>query len=64
MAIGQVGRCPRERPGPGPDTARIANVAIGDVAAESMMEGARGGSEVSQKGGVGSRRGGGVSLRG
>ena len=38
--MGEVGRCPRERPGPGPDAVRMANVAIGDVAAESRMEGA------------------------
>ena len=35
-AMGEVGRCPRERPAPGPEAARIASVAIGDVAAESM----------------------------
>ena len=40
MAIGEVGRCPRERPGPGPDAVRIASVAIGDAAAESRMESA------------------------
>ena len=39
VAIGEIGRCPRERPGPGPDAARMASVAIGDVAAESRMEG-------------------------
>ena len=42
MAIGEEGRCPRERPGPGPEAARMASIAIGDVAAESRMEGARG----------------------
>ena len=41
VAIGEEGRCPRERPGPGPEAARMASVAIGDVAAESRMEGAR-----------------------
>ena len=40
-AIGEVGRCPRERPGPGPDAARIANVAIGEEATESKVVGAR-----------------------
>ena len=38
--MGKVGRCPRERPDPGPDAVRMASVAIGDVAAESRMEGA------------------------
>ena len=40
-AIGEMGRCPRGRPGPGPDAVRMASVAIGDVAADSRMEGAR-----------------------
>ena len=40
LAMGKVGRCPRERPGPGPDAVRMASVAIGDVAAESRMESA------------------------
>ena len=39
VAIGEVGRGPRERSGPGPDAVRMASVAIGDVAAESRMEG-------------------------
>ena len=39
MAVGEVRRCPRERPGPGPDAVRMASVAIGDVAAESRMKG-------------------------
>ena len=34
--MGEGGRCPRERPGPGPEAARMASVVIGDVAAESM----------------------------
>ena len=42
MAIGEEGRCPRERPGPGPEAARMASIAIGDVAAESRMEGSWG----------------------
>ena len=46
VAIVEVGRCPRERPGLGPDAARRASVAIGDVAAESRMEGARGDPEL------------------
>ena len=46
VAMGEVGRCPRKPPGPGPDTARMASVAIGDVAAESRMEGARGDPEL------------------
>ena len=40
VAIGEIGRCPRERPGPGPDAVRMASVAIGDAAAEPKMEGA------------------------
>ena len=40
--MGEGERCPRERPGPGPEAARMASVAIGDVAAESMNVGVRG----------------------
>ena len=40
VAIEEVGRCPRERPGPGPDAVRMASVAIEGVAAETRMEGA------------------------
>ena len=40
VAIGEIGRCPRERPGPGLDAVRMASVAIGDAAAEPKMEGA------------------------
>ena len=40
MVIGEVGRCPREHLGPDPDAVRVVSVAIGDVAAESRMEGA------------------------
>ena len=46
VAIGEVGRCPRECPGPGPEAARMASVAIEDVAAESRMECARGDPEL------------------
>ena len=46
VAIGEERRCPRERPGPGPEAARMASVAIGDVTAESRMEGARGDPEL------------------
>ena len=35
-AMGEGGPCPRERPAPGPEAARMASVAIGDVAVESM----------------------------
>ena len=35
-AMGEGGRCPREHPAPGSEAARMASVAIGDVAAESM----------------------------
>ena len=35
-AMGEGGPCPRERPAPGPEAARMASLAIGDVAAESM----------------------------
>ena len=41
-AMGEVGRCPRESPGPGTDAALIVSVAIGEVAAESRMMGVRG----------------------
>ena len=41
-AMGEGGRCPRERPGPGPEAVRMASVAIGDVAAESMNMEVRG----------------------
>ena len=41
-AMGEGGRCPRERPAPGPEVARIASVATGDVAAESMNVEVRG----------------------
>ena len=34
--MGEGGPCPRGRPAPGPEAARMASVAIGDVAAESM----------------------------
>ena len=44
--IGEVGCCPLERPGPGPDAALVASVAIGDIAAESRREGARGDPEL------------------
>ena len=33
-AMGEGGPCPREHPAPGPEGARMASVAIGDVAAE------------------------------
>ena len=46
VAMGEVGRCSRKRPDPGPDTARMASVAIGDVAAESRMEGDKGDLEL------------------
>ena len=46
VAMEEVGRCPRERPSPSPDTARMASAAIGDVAAESRMKGVRGDSEL------------------
>ena len=36
VAMGEGGPCPRERPAPGPEAARMASVAIGDVAAESV----------------------------
>ena len=45
VAMGEGGRCPRERPGPGPEAARMASVAIGDVVAESM-KGVRGDPEL------------------
>ena len=45
VVIGEEGRCPRECPGSGPEAARMASAAIGDVAAESMMEGVRGNPE-------------------
>ena len=35
-AMGEGGPCPRKRPAPGPEAARMASVAIGDVAVESM----------------------------
>ena len=47
VAIGEEGRCPQERPGPGPEATRMASVAIGDVVAESMMEGVRGDLELT-----------------
>ena len=34
--MGEGGPCPRERPAPGPEAARMAGVAIDDVAAKSM----------------------------
>ena len=61
MAIGEEGRCPQERPSP--EAARMSSVAIGDVAAESIMEGVRG-SGVSRRGGARSRRGGCLSFGG
>ena len=39
--MGEGERCPRERPGPGPEAARLVSVAIGDVAAESLNVGVR-----------------------
>ena len=43
--MGEVGRCPRERPGPGPDAALIASMVIGEEAAESKVVGDRRDSE-------------------
>ena len=45
-AIGEVGRCLLEHPGPSPDAVLVASVAIGDVAAESRREVARGNPEL------------------
>ena len=45
-AIGEVGRCPQEPPGLGPNAVRMASVAIRDVAVESRMEGAGEDSEL------------------
>ena len=42
VAMGEGERCPQERPGPGPEAARMTSVAIGDVAAESLNVGVRG----------------------
>ena len=45
VAMGEGGRCPQERPGPGPEAARMASVAIEDVAPQSMKEGGKGDPE-------------------
>ena len=54
--MGEGERCPRERPGHGPEAARMASVAIGDVAAGSMNVGVRGEPGLATGGGGGSRR--------
>ena len=41
-AMGEGGPCPRERPAPGSEGARMASVTIGDVAVESMYVEVRG----------------------
>ena len=38
--VGKLGRCPRERPGPEPKTARRDRASTGDVGAESRLAGA------------------------
>ena len=52
--MGEGGRCPRERLGPGPEAARMVSVAIGDVAVESTNVEVRG--EPGRRGGGGGSR--------
>ena len=54
--MGEGGRCPRERPGPGPEAVRMASVAIGDVAAESWNVEVKGEPGLAAGGGGGSHR--------
>ena len=41
-AMGEVERCPRERPGPGPEAAQMASVPMGEEVAKPRPVDARG----------------------